>query len=108
MFSINLKTAITLAAVGLLTNLFCLPLLWGKVKRNRFYGFRLAQAFVSEEEWARINRYGAKALMLWGWMLAGAGLACLYVQPANVLTISQGAFLSILLPILLTMRHARR
>jgi hypothetical protein len=42
-----------------------IPLLIGKVRMNRWYGFRLKEAFRSDEHWRKINRYGARQLLLW-------------------------------------------
>ena len=43
----------------------CLPLLLGKIERNKWYGFRGPKAFESEENWIKINRYGARRMILW-------------------------------------------
>ncbi|MEM9159224.1 MAG: SdpI family protein [Verrucomicrobiota bacterium] len=60
---INLGVAVLVAGISL-------PLLWGKVKMNAFYGIRFMQAFESDEEWYRINRIGAKILIGWSVALA--------------------------------------
>ncbi|NPU86250.1 MAG: SdpI family protein [Syntrophaceae bacterium] len=105
--TVNEKTALTLLAVGIVLILVSLPLYLGKIKRNSVYGFRISQAFESEENWYAINRYGAGVLMLWSVVLAVFGIACLYVQPQNVMTIANIGFLSIGVPIVLTFLFAR-
>jgi hypothetical protein len=60
------KTAITLAAVGLLVILVSLPLFFRKIGKNPVYGFRIAKAFESDENWYRINQHGARGMILWG------------------------------------------
>ncbi|MGQ9835687.1 MAG: SdpI family protein [Thermoanaerobaculaceae bacterium] len=49
-----------------------LPLVYGHVKPNPWFGFRLSQSFRSPEHWHRINRYGAillirRGLSWWFW-----------------------------------------
>jgi hypothetical protein len=53
---------------GIVGSLVTVPLLLGKVPMNRWYGIRVKEAFVSEDQWQRINRYGAKRLMA-GWLV---------------------------------------
>ena len=43
-----------------------IPLVRGRVKMNPWYGVRIPAAFVSEEKWLEINRYGGRLLLLWG------------------------------------------
>ena len=43
----------------------CLPLLLGRIERNKWYGFRGPKAFESEDNWIKINRYGARCMVLW-------------------------------------------
>ncbi len=45
---------------GLLLAGLCIPLARGKVPPNRFYGIRTKAAFVSQENWYRINKFGGK------------------------------------------------
>ncbi len=106
--TIHEKAAITLLAVGILLFLISIPLYLGKVKRNPIYGFRLAKAFESEENWYAINRYGAGAMMIWSVVLAVIGMACLYVRPENVMAVSNAGFVSVVIPILLTVLYARK
>jgi hypothetical protein len=66
-----------------ISNIFCgllfiaisIPLLKKKIKRNHFYGMRFAKAFESEENWFKINAYGAKRLILWSVPLIISGIA---------------------------------
>lgn len=45
--------------------LMCIPLMRGEIGMNGWYGIRLPKAFKSEENWYKINRYGAQKLILW-------------------------------------------
>lgn len=51
-----------------------IPLLKCRIKRNRWYGMRIRKAFVSEENWKKINEYGARAIIQWSMPLLGMGL----------------------------------
>ena len=54
-----------------------LPLVKRKIKRNRWYGVRIPEAFKSEERWLEINEYGGRLLLRWGIeiaVMAGIGL----------------------------------
>ncbi len=42
-----------------------LPLLKREIEPNRWYGIRIRKAFASEENWYRINQYGARRLIFW-------------------------------------------
>ena len=46
---------------------------------NRFYGFRISKAFTSDANWYAINKYGAKALILWSMIMIAAGVLFLFV-----------------------------
>jgi uncharacterized membrane protein len=106
--TIQEKTAITFFVLGLVLILVSLPLYLGKVKRNRLYGFRIPKAFESEENWYRINRYGAKVLILWTLVLMMVAVSCLYVRPEYVTTLANIGFLSIVIPIVQTIHFARK
>lgn len=54
---------------------FSLPLVFGVVPPNRFYGFRTRQALGSRRAWLAVNRYGGKAVVIAsGVYLVTAGL----------------------------------
>ncbi len=58
----NMVFGLTSIGNGLLFILISIPLWKGRVKPNRWYGFRLPQSFKSEENWYRINKFGARRL----------------------------------------------
>jgi len=47
-----------------------LPLVNRKVKRNRWYGIRIPEAFKSEERWLDINQYGGRLMIWWSIVVA--------------------------------------
>ncbi|MEI7637865.1 MAG: SdpI family protein [Syntrophus sp. (in: bacteria)] len=108
MLTINEKTFITLIVLGIVIILISIPLYLGRVKMNGVYGFRIRKAFESDQNWYLINRYGARALMLWGMVLMAAGIICLFVQPQYVLNTAKAGFISIVIPIMLTIAFGRR
>ncbi len=108
MLTINVKTAITLNTLGIILILVSIPLLLEKIKMNRFYGFRIRKAFESEENWYRINKYGAKALICWSVVMMAIGIVCLFVEPQHVLTIANVSFLTVLVPVVQTLYYAKR
>jgi hypothetical protein len=65
----NVILGITFIFCGSLIILPCIPLLREKVKMNKFYGVRFRKSFESEENWYKINRYGAKQFVNWPWLL---------------------------------------
>ena len=78
-----------MTTTGLVLGLYCIvfavlifgisiPLYLGKVKMNRWYGVRIEKAFVSNDNWYKINRYGAKRLMVWSMLLATIGVVTLF------------------------------
>ena len=65
--------------LGLLTIGLAIPLLLGKVGRNRVYGVRFLRSFESDEAWYAINRYGAKRMLVWAPLLIAVGLVALFL-----------------------------
>jgi hypothetical protein len=106
--TVNAKTAIALLCLGFILIAVSILLLLGKIKMNYLYSFRIRNAFESEENWYRINRYGAKALMVWSVVLMVVGIACLYIEPQSVLTVAKVSFVSLLVPAVQTLYYARR
>jgi len=108
MESVNVKTAITFVCLGSILIAVCLPLYLGKIKMNPVYGFRIRKAFESSENWYKINRYGAKAVMCWSVVIMAIGIMCLFIQPPAVLPAAKIAFVSVLVPVVVTLYYAKR
>jgi len=70
---INLVIGVSYCFVGVLVVLLCKPLVARKVKPNRWYGFRFRESFASDENWYRINEYGARRMIPWALFLALCG-----------------------------------
>jgi hypothetical protein len=65
--------------VGLLLFLLNLPLTWRKVPMNRFYGFRTAAAFKSQEAWYDVNAFGGRQFVFAALFMIALGLAGFYL-----------------------------
>jgi hypothetical protein len=108
MMTINEKACITLIVLGIVVILVSVPLYLGKVKRNGIYGFRIRQAFESEQNWYQINRYGAGVLIIWALLLMAVGIICLFIDAQDVLNLTKVGFISIIVPVLLTISFGRK
>ena len=74
MQTINMTFAVSNIGCGILFILVSIPLVKGIIPMNHFYGFRFAKSFSSEENWYKINRYGARQLIFWSSILVIIGL----------------------------------
>jgi hypothetical protein len=108
MLSVNVKTAVTLVILGSVIFVLLTPLYRGKVKTNRVYGIRIRKAFASEENWYKINRYGATALMYWAALIMVTGIICLFIPPQFVLTAAKASILLIIIPLIQIMRYGKK
>jgi hypothetical protein len=88
-----------------------IPLLRGQVKQNGFYGVRIPEAFDSEEAWYRINRYGARQIIIWSVPMLLAGVVAFVVPLQEHVLVALALGLSpflILGAVVQTMRYASR
>ncbi|MBF0224899.1 MAG: SdpI family protein [Desulfobacterales bacterium] len=88
---------------GILIIGICIPLLKGKIKMNKWYGMRFKKSFESEENWYKINTYGAKRMIIWSSVLVMIGIINLWlpISGRNGLILLFGfAPLVILIPII--------
>lgn len=107
----NLVTGFLLISTGVEVFLICIPMWQGSVKPNKFYGVRVPKAFESEENWYKLNRYGARQLMLWSGILVAFGVAAFLLPLQNnfILTmiIGLGPALLVVVPIRSINRYAK-
>jgi uncharacterized integral membrane protein len=59
---------------GIVFVLVSLPLIKQKIPMNRYYGFRIAKSYASDENWYAINRYGGKQMIQWSILLILIGI----------------------------------
>ena len=97
--------------VGLVLIGVSVPLLAGRISRNRWYGFRIRKSFASEETWLLINRYGARHLIRWSSVIAALGAYLLIAEDVGDTTvtwIALGAPLLMLIPVGQTLWYAKQ
>jgi hypothetical protein len=62
--SIHLLIASVSVMMGMLSIGLAIPLIRGKIPTNDTYGIRIPKSFTSEENWYRINVFGAKIMII--------------------------------------------
>jgi hypothetical protein len=85
------------------------PLILGKVPRNRLYGFRTAYTMSSEKIWYRANKIGGIAVLTSGlfWLAIGWLLPAWMGPTADAYTLVQVlGMVSLLIAIVVSMRQA--
>ncbi|WP_078544622.1 SdpI family protein [Litchfieldia alkalitelluris] len=80
---LNISMAIYNIASGLLFVGISIPLYKERIKMNYLYGVRFSQSFKSDENWYKINKYGAKRMMIWSIPLFIIGVIILFLPPLN-------------------------
>lgn len=79
----NIAFATIAIVESLLSFGLSIPLYREKVKMNHSYGIMLGKSFESEENWYKINKYGAKRLMFWSSFLFILGFITIFLPPLN-------------------------
>jgi len=86
----------------------CIPLLLGRIKMNAFYGFRFRQSFASDDNWYRINAYGARVMLIWCGVLAALGIWLVLLPiPSGLFWVAANLPLILLIPAWQSYRFAR-
>jgi len=70
--------AVAFLGCGILFILISLPLIYKKIRPNRWYGFRTKKAMSSHEIWYDINSYMAKGILIVGIAVSLANCAALF------------------------------
>jgi len=108
----NLILGFVNICAGLLIIALSIPLLKGKIKMNSLYGVRFAKSFASESHWYKINRYGAKQMILWAVLIVLVGIAAFFLplQENSPLTlvIAFAPVILVLIPSVQSYRYAKR
>lgn len=87
-----------------------IPLYKEKVKMNSLYGLKFPQPYESDEKWYRINKYGAKLMIIWAVPIFTAGIIVLFLPPlqeSHALIISMLPLL-VLIPVIESYLYARK
>jgi hypothetical protein len=65
--------------VGVLVIAVCIPLLKNKIRMNYWYGMRFRKSFESNENWYKINQFGARRMILWSFVIIVIGILAIIV-----------------------------
>lgn len=76
--------ATTFFLSGLLTIGICLPMVFGKVPMNAWYGMRTKSAFRSQEAWEHLNEVGGMLYSLLGFPMILGGLVGFFLKDDHV------------------------
>ncbi len=98
-------TGVGFMTVGCVVYSLALPLWLGLMPMNPIYGFRIPQAFVSEERWYDIQREGGLSLMKISGPIVGIGLIGLFVLPRDETTYALAAVLMMFVALLYAVGH---
>jgi uncharacterized membrane protein len=97
--------------VGSISIIISVPLVLEMIPKNYFYGFRLPKAFLSDENWYKINKFGGEQLIIWSLPLIIMGILCLFAP----LDLKNGDLLTVIplliftfIPIIRTMIYANK
>jgi hypothetical protein len=108
--SVTVGTGWTFA--GLLCLGLALPLVSGKISRNRLYGAKFKEAYESEEAWLAINRFAGKRMIVSALLMVLAGVSVFFLplqpHPALTLLVGFAPLLFVLIPVIESWRFARR
>lgn len=66
-------------AVGIVLIAVSIPVVKRRIKPNQGYGFRIAKAFESEENWYKINEYGGRQMIKWSALIILVGVIALLI-----------------------------
>ncbi|HUJ18404.1 MAG TPA: SdpI family protein [Nitrospirota bacterium] len=75
----SLMFGLTNVFVGILVIALCLPLLKNKIGMNYFYGVRFRKSFKPDENWYKINRFGARRMIIWSVVIIIIGMLSLII-----------------------------
>ena len=87
---------IVYVAGGLILALISLPLIYGKIKPNSLYGFRVPATLEDPDLWYPVNQYAAKRLLVVGLLMIAAAIG-FYFWPGISIDAYADAFLGVFL-----------
>ena len=112
MDAIGVIVGVSWIFAGLLCAGLAIPLMRGKIGRNRFYGARFPESFASDEAWFSINRYAGKRMLVASLPLAATGVVSLFLplttHPNAAILLGFAPLIFVLAPAFATWRFARR
>lgn len=109
---INIILGSSFIIAGAIFILISIPLLRGSVKMNDWYGVRFRKSFESDENWYKINRYGARQLIKWSVLLILIGAVTFFIPFENnetrIIIFSFLPVIVIIPPVIKTYQFARK
>jgi uncharacterized membrane protein len=69
---------------GLILALISLPLIYGKIKPNSLYGFRIPATLEDPELWYPVNQFAAKRLLIVGLVMIAAAIGLYFWSGISV------------------------
>ena len=83
-------------AGGLILVVISLPLIYGRIKPNSLYGFRVPATLENPDLWYPVNKYAAKRLLIVGLVMIATAIG-LYFWPGMSVDAYASTFLGIFL-----------
>jgi len=77
--SLNIIIGISNIFCGILFIALSIPLIKEKIKMNSWYGFRISKSMESEENWYKINKFGAQRMIKWARVLIMLGALSFFI-----------------------------
>ena len=79
-----LALAIVFLVSGLMITGICMPMVYGKLPMNLWYGMRTKTTLQSEESWAHLNEIGGMLFSLLGFPLMVGGLIGMFLTDEHI------------------------
>lgn len=111
MSEINIILGLSNVITAIIMILVVIPLKNGSIKMNQIYGMRISKAFESDENWYKINKYGANRFIIWTIPLFIIGLITFFIPFNNngiLIPIFALAPLIIIIPTVETYIYAKK
>ena len=86
MDTFNIVFGIIYTGLGLIFIAVALPLKYGKVDMNYFWGIRITKSYSSEKNWYLLNTYGGNKMLRWSLLLVVLGVVA-FLLPSNDLKV---------------------
>ena len=79
-----LALAIVFLVSGLMITALCMPMVYGKLPMNVWYGMRTKTTLQSEESWTHLNEIGGMLFSLLGFPLMVGGLIGMFLSDEHI------------------------
>lgn len=112
MDEINIILGVTYILLFFVCILTSIPLLKRKIKMNYLYGVKIKKSYSSDENWYKINEYGAKRVIVWSFLFLFSAIAG-FVMPFGdntmfILLYAIAPIAIIIIPIIEIFKYAKK